>query len=35
VLRVIPGRTAEYWAMRCTGCGGIHLNIVEDVAPAC
>ncbi|WP_196237269.1 MULTISPECIES: zf-TFIIB domain-containing protein [Bradyrhizobium] len=34
LLRVIPGR-AEYWAMRCTGCGGIHLNIVEKTSPAC
>jgi uncharacterized Zn finger protein len=30
VLRVIPGRTgAEYWTMRCTRCGGIHLDIVN------
>jgi hypothetical protein len=35
LLRIIPGRAAEYWAMRCTGCGGIHLNIVETTAPAC
>jgi hypothetical protein len=35
VLRVIPGRAAEYWAMRCTGCGGIHLNIVETASSAC
>jgi hypothetical protein len=35
LLRAIPGRAAEYWAMRCTGCGGIHLNIVETSAPAC
>lgn len=33
LLRIIPGR-AEYWAMRCTGCGGIHLNIVETTPPA-
>jgi hypothetical protein len=30
VLRIIPGRAgAEYWTMRCTRCGGIHLNIVK------
>ena len=30
VLRVIPGRAkAEYWAMQCTRCGGIHLDIVK------
>ena len=29
VLRVIPGRAgSEYWTMRCTRCGGIHLDIV-------
>jgi uncharacterized Zn finger protein len=28
VLSVIGGR-AEYWAMQCTACGGIHLDIVE------
>ena len=28
VLSVIGGR-AEYWAMQCTGCGGIHLDIVN------
>jgi hypothetical protein len=29
VLRIIPGRaSAEYWTMRCTRCGGIHLDIV-------
>jgi uncharacterized Zn finger protein len=31
VMRVIPGRGgAEYWTMRCTGCGGIHLDIVKS-----
>jgi len=31
VLRVIRGRAnAEYWTMRCTGCGGIHLDIVKS-----
>jgi uncharacterized Zn finger protein len=30
VLRVIGGRAgAEYWTMRCTQCGGIHLDIVN------
>src|SRR6266545_2350500 len=30
VLRIIAGRAgAEYWTMRCTRCGGIHLDIVE------
>ena len=35
VLRIIPGRAgAEYWTMRCTRCGGIHLDIVQTAAPA-
>jgi uncharacterized Zn finger protein len=29
VLRIIPGRSSEYWTLRCTRCGGIHLDIVE------
>jgi uncharacterized Zn finger protein len=30
VLRVIPGRAgAEYWTLRCTDCGGIHLDILN------
>jgi uncharacterized Zn finger protein len=30
VLRVIHGRErSEYWTMRCTRCGGIHLDIVN------
>lgn len=30
VLRVIGGRAGcEYWAMRCTDCGGLHLDILE------
>ena len=34
VLRVIGGRAgAEYWTMRCTKCGGIHLDIVKSSAP--
>ncbi|KRR01717.1 hypothetical protein [Bradyrhizobium valentinum] len=33
VLRIIPGRAgAEYWTMRCTRCGGIHLEIVNAAA---
>jgi uncharacterized Zn finger protein len=36
LMRVIEGRRAEYWTMRCTKCGGIHLDIVKDgsAAPA-
>jgi uncharacterized Zn finger protein len=34
VLRVIPGRSGcEYWTMRCTRCGGIHLDIVSTSSP--
>jgi uncharacterized Zn finger protein len=33
VLKIIPGRIGrggcEYWTMRCTRCGSIHLDIVE------
>lgn len=38
VLRVIPGRAKpeakpefrpEYWTLRCTKCGGIHLDILQ------
>jgi uncharacterized Zn finger protein len=30
VMRVITGRAgSEYWTMRCTRCGGIHLDIVN------
>ena len=36
VLKIIPGRVGrgccEYWTMRCTRCGGIHLDIVESAA---
>jgi len=32
VMRVISGRNAEYWTMRCVHCGGIHLNIVDFAA---
>jgi hypothetical protein len=32
---VISGRAgAEYWTMRCTRCGGIHLDIVNAQSPA-
>ena len=34
ILRVIAGKAgAEYWTLRCTGCGGIHLDIVKSPAP--
>jgi uncharacterized Zn finger protein len=30
VIQVIGGRAGcEYWTMRCTRCGGIHLDIVK------
>ncbi|MFB6415055.1 MULTISPECIES: hypothetical protein [Bradyrhizobium] len=30
VLRVISGRAGcEYWTMRCTDCGGIHLDVLK------
>jgi uncharacterized Zn finger protein len=36
VLKIIPGRIGrggcEYWTMRCTRCGSIHLDIVEPAA---
>jgi uncharacterized Zn finger protein len=38
VLKIIPGRAGrggcEYWTMRCTRCGGIHLDIVEPASGA-
>jgi Zn finger protein HypA/HybF involved in hydrogenase expression len=35
VLRVIAGRAgSEYWTMRCTRCGGIHLDIVNGSSPS-
>ena len=35
VLRIIPGRTgSEYWTMRCTRCGGIHLDILKAAETA-
>ena len=34
VLRIIPGRSgSEYWTMRCTRCGGIHLEVVKAAEP--
>ncbi|MDE2379317.1 hypothetical protein [Bradyrhizobium sp.] len=34
VLRVIGGRAGnEYWTMRCTTCGGIHLDVLQPVEP--
>ncbi|HXI05526.1 MAG: hypothetical protein ACRC1G_00150 [Bradyrhizobium sp.] len=36
LLKIIPGRAGrggcEYWTMRCTSCGGIHLDIVEPAS---
>ena len=33
LLRIIPGKAgAEYWTLRCTRCGGIHLDIVKGKA---
>jgi uncharacterized Zn finger protein len=35
ILRVIPGRArCEYWTLRCTRCGGIHLDIVKPSSAA-
>jgi uncharacterized Zn finger protein len=35
VLRVIGGRAgSEYWTMRYTRCGGIHLDIVKGTSPS-
>ncbi len=35
VLRVIGGRAgSEYWTMRCTRCGGIHLDIIKGSSPS-
>jgi uncharacterized Zn finger protein len=31
ILRVIAGKAgSEYWTMRCTRCGGVHLDIVKS-----
>jgi uncharacterized Zn finger protein len=38
VLRIIPGRArSEYWTLRCTKCGGIHLDVLKaaPVASEC
>ena len=38
VMSIVTGRASrggcEYWTMRCTGCGGIHLDIVNSKAEA-
>jgi uncharacterized Zn finger protein len=38
VMSIITGRASrggcEYWTMRCTRCGGIHLDIVDATATA-
>jgi uncharacterized Zn finger protein len=35
VLSIISGRAgSEYWTMRCTKCGGIHLDIVKAASPS-
>jgi len=35
ILRVIPGRArCEYWTLRCTSCGGIHLDIIKPASAA-
>ena len=35
LLSVIGGRAGrEYWTMRCTRCGGIHLDILEPSKPS-
>jgi hypothetical protein len=34
VLRIIGGRAgSEYWTLRCTRCGGIHLDIIKADLP--
>ncbi|MHC2624953.1 putative Zn finger protein [Bradyrhizobium huanghuaihaiense] len=34
VLRVIGGRAGcEYWTMRCTDCGSVHLDILKPRQP--
>jgi hypothetical protein len=34
ILSIIAGRGGtEYWTMRCTECGGIHLDILQSAAP--
>jgi uncharacterized Zn finger protein len=30
VMHIAPGTTnSEYWTLRCTRCGGIHLDVVS------
>jgi uncharacterized Zn finger protein len=30
IQRIIAGRSgSEYWTMRCTRCGAIHLDVVD------
>jgi uncharacterized Zn finger protein len=33
VMRVIGGREADYWTLRCVRCGGIHLEVVKTTLP--
>jgi hypothetical protein len=33
VMRVIGGREAYYWTMRCIRCAGIHLDVVKPAFP--
>jgi len=33
VMRVIGGPEVDYWSMRCTRCGGIHLDVVKPAFP--
>jgi hypothetical protein len=32
-MRVIGGRGAYYWTMRCIRCAGIHLDVVKPAFP--
>jgi uncharacterized Zn finger protein len=35
ILKVIGGRgECEYWTLRCTRCGGIHLDIIDPAPEA-
>ena len=34
VQRIIPGRAGlEYWTLRCTKCGDIHLDAIDRSSP--
>jgi len=33
VMRVIGGREADYWTLRCVRCGAIHLEVVKMAIP--